>query len=187
MSARLTAVAAVAASLFALTSSVSAADLDYPPGDYSQYEPGNEPGYEAKYGAGYSGPRHADPYSNGSPPEGYARPREELEPRYAPPPSASGKSFAEPPYDAPRFAYREPRCMPRRVVRRRLRAEGWHDFRDFRPRGPILLVCARRPSGRPFNLAIDRCSGEIVEAHPVRRRLLGPFAFAPRRGWFWSY
>lgn len=186
MSACLTAVAAVVGSLFALAPSVSAADLDFPPDDYAQYEPGYEPGYESKRGAGYRRPRYADPYRDGAPPDVYAGQHEELEPGY-PPPSASGKRFAEPHYVAPRLADREPRCVPRRVVRRRLRAAGWHDFNYFRPRGPVILVCARRPSGRPFNLAIDRCNGEIVEAHPVRRRHWRPFAFGPRRGRFWSY
>jgi len=198
MSARLSAVAAVAASLFVFTSATFAADFDYSAGDYSKYGPG----YEPKHGSGYRGPRYTDPYGQVPPPERYAAPSEDLAPPYQPPPSAHGKGFAEPAYPppaskgkgfaepqyvAPRFAYREPRCVPRRIIRRRLRAEGWHDFCDFRPRGPIVLVRARRPSGRPFNLAIDRCSGEIVEARPLRRRHLGPFAFGPRRGRFWAY
>lgn len=202
MSARLGTVAAVAASLFAFAPAVSAADLDYPPGDYSQYEPGNEPGYEPNYDSGYQKPRYADPYSDAPPPERYAGPPQDIEPPYPPPPAANGKGFAEPPYPpaasngkgfaeprfaGPRYAYREPRCVPRRIVRRRLRAEGWRDFHDFRPEGPIMLVRARRWSGRPFKLAIERCSGQIVEARPLRRRHLGPFAFGPRRGRFWSY
>ncbi len=183
MSARLTIVAAVATSLFALAPAASAADLDYPPQDYSRYEPGYEPTYDS----GYRSPRYSDPYANVPPPERYAGPPEDVVPPYPPPPSANGKGFAEPPRVVPHYAYREPRCVPRRVVRRRLRAQGWYDFHKFRPRGPIMLVRARRAPGRPFKLAIDRCSGEIVEARPLRRRRLGPFAFGPRRGRSWSY
>jgi hypothetical protein len=197
MSARLAAVAAVAASLFAVAPIASAADLDYPSQDYSQYEPG----YEPNYGSGSSGPRYVDPYAN-APPERYAGPPEDVAPPYPPPPIANGKGFrepayppaasngkgfAEPAYAAPRYAYREPRCVPRRVVRRRLRAQGWYDFYRFRPRGPIMVVRARRAPGRPFKLTIDRCSGQIVEARALRRWRLGPFAFGPRRGRYWSY
>ena len=202
MSPRLSAVAAVAASLLVLAPAALTADLDYLPQDYSQYEPGYEPGYEPKYGSRFNGPHYPDPYANVLPPRDYAGPPRDLELPYAPPPTANGKGFAEPPYPpaaskgkgfaappyaGPRYTYREPRCVPRRIVRRRLRVEGWRHFHDFRPRGPIMLVCARRPSGRPFNLAIDRCSGEIVDARPVRWRHPGPFAFGPRRGRFWSY
>jgi len=31
----------------------------------------------------------------------------------------------------------------------------------------VVLVQARRPSGRRFDLVIDRCSGEIIEARPL--------------------
>jgi hypothetical protein len=198
MSARLTVVAAVATSLFALAPAASAADLDYPLEDYSRYEPG----YEPTYGSGYRSPRYSDPYANVPTPERYAGPPEDVAPPYPPPPSANGKGFAEPAYPpaasngkgfaepprvVPRYAYREPRCVPRRIVRRRLHAQGWYDLHKLRPRGPIMLVRARRGPGRQFKLAIDRCSGEIVEARPLRRRRLGPFAFGPRRGGYWSY
>jgi hypothetical protein len=84
--------------------------------------------------------------------------------RYAQPPA----DF-EPPYP-PRYTDGGP-CVPRELVRDRLLSEGWGDFRDFDPRGRVILVQARRPSGRLFDLTIDRCSGQVVDARPV---------FAPR-------
>ena len=123
----------------------------------------------------------ADLYEDGY---GEGPPRYE---RYAVPPA----DF-EPPYP-PRYADRGGPCVPREVVRDRLLSEGWGDFRDFEPRGRVVLVQARRPSGRLFDLAIDRCSGEVVDARPVfgPRAAPGPYAYGgyggrgygPRRFW----
>ncbi len=107
--------------------------------------------------------------------------------RYAVPPA----DF-EPPYP-PRYADRGGPCMPRELVRDRLLSEGWGDFRDFEPRGRVVLVQARRPSGRLFDLTIERCSGVVVDARPVfgPRAAPGPYAYdaygsygwGPRRLW----
>ena len=82
----------------------------------------------------------------------------------------------EPPYP-PRYAGGGP-CVPREAVRDRLLSEGWGDFRDFEPRGRVVVVQARRPSGRLFDLTIDRCSGEVVDARPVFGPRVEPGAFA---------
>lgn len=58
-------------------------------------------------------------------------------------------------------------CVPREVVRHRLRADGWQDFDLPEPRGAHVVVDARRPNGRLFSLRIDRCSGEVVLARPL--------------------
>jgi hypothetical protein len=107
----------------------------------------------------------ADLYEDGY---GEGPPRYE---RYAAPPA----DF-EPPYP-PAYAARGAPCVPREAVRARLFSEGWADFRDFEPRGRVVLVQARRPSGRLFDLTIDRCSGEVVDARPVYGPR-GPGAFA---------
>ncbi len=93
----------------------------------------------------------------------------------------------EPPYP-PRYADRGTACVPREVVRHRLLSEGWGDFRDFEPRGRVVLVQARRPSGRLFDLTIDRCSGEVVDARPVfgPRAAPGPYAYGGFRGYGWG-
>ncbi len=99
-------------------------------------------------------------------------------------------------YDAPRYGSlkdyygdREPDwrqrrsarndCVPREFVREELRADGWRDFRDPRPRGDLFVVEARRKrSGRLFVLSIDRCSGDVLAARPLApayRAYLRPF------------
>lgn len=71
------------------------------------------------------------------------------------------------------------RCAPRHVVRERLERDGWADFKNADPRGGIVVVEARRRhSGRPFQLRIDRCSGEVVRADPV-----GPPRYERARRW----
>lgn len=56
------------------------------------------------------------------------------------------------------------RCVPRHVVRKRLVADGWHDFDNADPRGHFVVVDARRDGGRLFRLKIDRCTGHILTA-----------------------
>ena len=79
-------------------------------------------------------------------------------------------------------AYAEARCIPREVARDRLRAAGWRGFHDVDPHDRVVMVKARRPSGRMFELTIDRCSGEVVDARPIYGRW-GRFADGPRRYW----
>ena len=82
----------------------------------------------------------------------------------------------EPPYPPPAYAGRD-RCVPREVARDRLRAAGWRGFHAIEPRDGVVLVKARRPSGRMFDLTIDRCSGEVVDAKPI-------YGYGPRYGGF---
>lgn len=68
-------------------------------------------------------------------------------------------------------------CVPRQAVRDRLLREGWQDFQEPEVRGEVVTLQARRPSGRPFLLTIDRCSGEVVSARPAYQP--GPYAYGP--------
>lgn len=130
-----------------------------------------------RYGSAYDDPRYADIYKYPAPP-----------PRYvAPPPVPRERVYREEyyerEYDAPRrYSGYEPRgpyangCLPRAEIKERLLRSGWHDFHDGDVRGEVATVRARRPSGRLFDLVIDRCSGEIVDARPLEPRRYGPFA-----------
>lgn len=87
----------------------------------------------------------------------------------------------EPPYPA---RYAERGCIPREEARDRLREAGWYDFHALEPREDVVLVKARRGRGRLFDLTIDRCSGQIVDARPLEPRRWGPYAYGPpRRHW----
>jgi hypothetical protein len=106
-----------------------------------------------------------DEYGQGPPPrDRYADVPEDFEPPYPP-------------------AYAERGCIPREEARDRLRAAGWRGFHAVQPHDNVVLVKASRPSGRMFDLTIDRCSGEVVDARPIYGRRYGSYAFGPRRGW----
>ncbi len=99
----------------------------------------------------------------------------------------------EPPYPPPEYGERG--CIPREVARDRLRDAGWRGFHDVEPHERVVRVKARRPSGRLFDLTIDRCSGEVVDARPIfgppgygyggpPAPAYGPgYGYGPRRYW----
>lgn len=86
----------------------------------------------------------------------------------------------EPAPPPPRYTERRPACVPRHIVRDRLASEGWRDFHDPVLRGSVGVVLARRPAGELYELRIDRCSGEIVNAHRVVREVEPVYAYEPR-------
>lgn len=128
-----------------------AADLDDGPPD--------------RYGSAYEDPRYSDMYRYPD-----ARRYTEVDPY------ARRQVYRERYDDREvdrRHAYRH-NCVPREYIKRRLHEQGWHDFRDPEMRGEIATVIARRPSGRLFELTVDRCSGEVVSLR--RLRPYGPYA-----------
>jgi hypothetical protein len=159
----------------AFSSGAQAADLDEGPPP-------------PRFGAPYDDPRYSDIYKYPKPP-GYVVP---APPPYAGPPIPRERIYRDddgPDYAGPRrYSYGDPaygrRCVPRELVKDRLHHEGWRDFHDGEARGDIATVRARRPSGRLFELTLDRCSGEIVRAEPLEGRAYGPYAYgAPPRRW----
>ena len=133
-----------------LTGAAQAADLydDPPPPRYS--------------GPAYQDPRYAD--------------IDHYPDRPVPPARVYGAHRYAPYTPPPRRAYRGAR-LPRHVIRDRLIRDGWNDFVLAEFDGEVAQVSARRPSGRPFMLTVARCSGEIVDARPLRNA--GPYASAP--------
>jgi hypothetical protein len=59
-------------------------------------------------------------------------------------------------------------CVRSEQVRDRLTSAGWRDFHAGKAVNPTTVTLrARRPSGRLFELRLDRCSGEILHAHAL--------------------
>lgn len=146
----------------------AAADLDH---DAPPYDP-----YASRYSSPYDDPRYRDVYQHPAPPRHVERYRDSRPGAHY---SGSYKDGYLRPMDAPpRFAdaplrYKEDYCIPRGEIRRHLIREGWSDFHNLELRTSIAFVRARSPSGRLFELKVDRCTGHVVRAEP-----LGPPPFA---------
>lgn len=147
-----------------------AADLDehYPPRAESPYD---DPRYRDLYG------------EDRPPPPRYADPRYE-DRRYSP--SYKDEGYLEPLPRPPRFSegprYRDPSCLTRREVHQRLAASGWSGFHDIEIRSErMAIVKAYRPSGRLFDLEIDRCTGGIVDARQIDGPEQRPYAWREPR------
>jgi hypothetical protein len=146
-----------------------------------------------RYRSAYEDPRYADLYAPAPPPpvvqhHGYNHvpiPRERVyrdEPLYdreEAPPAHRTYTYQPYPPQAPRYAERSG-CVSPRAVERALQQDGWRDFSSPTVRGETAIVNARRPDGRPFELQVDRCSGELVNARPLDQRPYGPNVYGGR-------
>jgi hypothetical protein len=173
MSLRLLAASLMAAAQLAGASAVPAADL------YRPYE-------SSRPGPPYDDPRYGDVYRQ--PPAPYAEP-----PAYEPDHPSFGdldrreyREYREPMPYPPRFSSPYSRysrqghtCLRRQEIRRALMDLGWGDFHDLELRGEVARLRARRPSGRLYDLDVDRCTGEIVHARPLDDGI-GPYAWRRR-------
>ncbi len=117
----------------------------------------------------YQDPRYSDSYRQPPPPV-Y---RDE---RYAPPPAFRQEQ---------RYGYDGQRdgCTPREQVRDNLEARGWQDFHDPQPMGNVVHIRARRPNGRLFDLTLDRCSGEVLQAEVIDNRAAAAPPLPPPQDW----
>jgi hypothetical protein len=79
-----------------------------------------------------------------------------------PVPQGPAESYAPPP--PPR---RTASCVSTVGMRDALNGQGWHAFSDVDYRGPIAYMSARSDRGRRFELQVDSCSGDVIEAKPV--------------------
>ena len=87
-----------------------------------------------------------------------------------------GHQYEPPRATVPRYRPRKfrrhahPGCIPRRLIRRSLRHNGWRRIRFLGVRGPVIRVKARnRRRGGRYVLALDRCTGEVIAARPMPR------------------
>ena len=131
-----------------------AADLDY--GPRAGVSPYDDPRYSDIYRHPAPPPRYAAPYA---PPPGYSAP-----PPYAAAPPAYGAPPAYP-YDG-----RSAACLPQSAIRDRLLAHGWQDFHDPQVMGNVVHIRARRNSGHLFDLAVDRCTGQVLGVETIPHR-----------------
>jgi hypothetical protein len=91
---------------------------------------------------------------------------------------APGKKYSGPqPFAPPGNNYSGQNCARSEQVRQRLVDTGWRDFQDGHQQGEMVVMKARRPSGRLFELTLHRCSGQVVEVRPMEGRPVGPYAF----------
>ncbi|MCV0369966.1 hypothetical protein [Filomicrobium sp.] len=62
-------------------------------------------------------------------------------------------------------------CLSPQEIERVLYEDGWHDIEDVEFEGRFMQLEARRvDTDREFDLVLDACSGNIVDAKPEDRR-----------------
>lgn len=66
-------------------------------------------------------------------------------------------------------------CVPRFVIRRRLRDEGWRHIERVDARGSKLYFQAERPNGRVFDIKVDRCDGHILDTRRAHGEVYGEY------------
>lgn len=59
-------------------------------------------------------------------------------------------------------------CLPREAIRQRLREDGWRDIQRVDVRRNTVVLTAERPNGQIFDIKVDRCSGNIIDARKSR-------------------
>ena len=177
MSARALTASVIAVFTLASAPVASAADLGegYPPGAEAPYDDSRyggydrqPPGYYNEDDEGDGGRYSYEPDDEGAP---YPRHGSFKDGPYPPLPPRFG--------DAPRRGAEL--CIPRWQIRHRLRAEGWSGLHRLDLAGEVAIVQAYRPSGRLFELKVDRCTGEVIAARPARLRHFGSYEPGPER------
>lgn len=117
-------------------------------------------------------------YKRKAPPPGYNNQYDDDDDDDRPPAKRySGPPPAPPPgykYSGPPVPPAGMNCARSEQVRQRLTEMGWQDFHGGQQQGDVVVMKARRPSGRLFELTLQRCSGQIVEVRPLEGR---PYAF----------
>lgn len=72
-------------------------------------------------------------------------------------------------YD-PYSDHRSRRCIGRRQIKHALEANGWCDLAGYDSEDDLIYLKARRDARGPrYQLILDRCSGDLIRARPIRR------------------
>jgi hypothetical protein len=66
-------------------------------------------------------------------------------------------------------------CLPRHAIRQRLKDDGWHGIRRLDVRGGSVILSAERPNGQLFEVKVDRCNGDIIDARKMRDDVYGEY------------
>lgn len=66
-------------------------------------------------------------------------------------------------------------CLPRQAIRQRLRDDGWRDIQRVDVRGGNVILTAERSNGQIFDLKVDRCNGEVIDARKSRDAVYGEY------------
>ena len=131
--------------------------------------PANAEDYDRRADDSYRGS------DNGSTRDGYPVPQGPD----AAPPHQSYKDDAPPPPAPRRHAGR---CLDTGGIQHALHEQGWHDFDNVENSGKVTYMTARRDGGGRYDLEMDSCSGEVLEAHALvaYRDAPPPAYFYPR-------
>ena len=88
---------------------------------------------------------------------------------YVPQRGSTKDEVYEPPrHETPR--YEPPRrvaeCLSKYGIRGALNSQGWHAFDNVEIRGNVAYMTAQNDGGRRFDLRVDSCSGDVIDAQP---------------------
>ena len=97
--------------------------------------------------------------------DGYPVPQGPPSDRDYVPPRGSTKDDV---YEAPRHEppRRVAECLSKYGIRGALNSQGWHAFDNVEIRGNVAYMTAQNDGGRRFELRVDSCSGDVIDAQP---------------------
>ena len=111
-----------------------------------------DPGYDGRREPAYEEPRYRERYDEPVPPRG------SVKDGYPIPQGPQAYAAAPPPPG--------PRCLSKVGIQQALHEQGWRDFDNVEVRGDMAFMNARGDSGRRYELRIDSCNGEVLNARP---------------------
>jgi hypothetical protein len=77
-----------------------------------------------------------------------------------------GGSYKDDPAPPPAPRRHASSCLSKYGIRHALNEQGWHEFDNVEMRGDVAFMTAAREGGRRFELQVDSCTGDVIEARP---------------------